>query len=269
MKLLKPIVFLDIESATVGPRPDPAKDRIVHLYIDFIRDQWSSPPADIMLQFNPGFAMSAENIDCHGITNEMAAHYPGFQAHHAKFIADSLSGCDIGGFNHSNYDIPLLWEEAYRVGVELNFEGVNFIDVGTIFKKKEERSLEAAVQFYCGRPHQGAHDCRLDVMETINVFNAQLKRYPDLEKMTAAELGVFSRHEERLDLAGKIVKGPDGEPVYNFGKSRGVRVVDDPGFGYWMLDKDFSENTKRVVRRILGVGAEVDSDESDLPWNQG
>lgn len=252
IKLTRPLCFLDIESATPGPTPDPARDKIVHLYMRWIRAV-GIPDDDCMWLFNPGFQMSPHNIECHGITNKMAAGYPMMQSSHASNIAASLKGCDIAGFNHMNYDIPLLWEECYRVGVELNLDGSHFIDAGTIMKKKEERSLSAAVKFYCGREHTGAHDCREDVKGTICVLDAQLLRYPDLGKMTVPELAAFSRHEERLDLAGKIVKGQDGRPVYNFGKSKGVAIEDDPGFAYWMLGKDFSENTKRVLRKLLDL----------------
>ncbi len=42
----------------------------------------------------------------------------------------------------------------------------------------------------------------------------------------------------------------DGKPTYNIGRPRGS-CADDPGFGRWMLDKDFTENTKMVLRSIL------------------
>ncbi len=54
-----------------------------------------------------------------------------------------------------------------------------------------------------------------------------------------------------LDLAGKIIIGKDGRPTYNIGKAKGTAVVDDPGFGYWMLGKDFTANTKMHLEKIL------------------
>ena len=44
------------------------------------------------------------------------------------------------------------------------------------------RSLEAALQFYCGREHGGAHDAMSDVNATIDVLAGQLARYDDLPR---------------------------------------------------------------------------------------
>lgn len=73
----------------------------------------------------------------------------------------------------------------------------------------------------------------------------------DLRAMSLDDLSMFSRFDERIDLAGKIVKGKDGRPTYNIGKVRGVAVEDDPGFADWMLSKDFSANTKATIRTIF------------------
>lgn len=250
MKLTKPIAFLDIESGCPGPTPDPARDKIVTLAVQIIQVDLTAQ-SHVWL-FNPGFKMSAENIECHGITNEAAATYPVLTTARAQVIVETLRGCDLGGFNLIRYDVPLLWEELFRVGVELDLEGVNIVDAGNLFKKKEERSLSAAVKFYCDREHIGAHDAMNDVTETIAVFGSQLERYPDIRAMSIEEIAKFTKMDDNIDLAGKIVRGPDGEPVYNFGKVKGVKVVNDTGFARWMLDRDFSQNTKRVLRKVLG-----------------
>ena len=262
MKLTKSIIFFDIESGCPGLNPDPARDKIVTLAAHKIRA--SEKFGLRKWYFNPGFAMRPENIECHGITNEVAAGFPLMTKEHALDIHQFLKDCDLGGFNILNYDVPLLWEECYRVGVELDFEGVAMVDVGNIFKMKEERSLSAAVKFYCGREHKGAHDASNDVDETVSVFEAQLLKYPDLGEMSIPDLAKFSQFDPRVDLAGKIVLNDKGIAVYNFGNSKGVPVVDDQGFARWMLGKDFSENTKRALRKILGY--ESPPEQQRMGW---
>jgi DNA polymerase-3 subunit epsilon len=252
LKLTRPLVFLDCESATRGPSPDPARDKIISIALrGFTPDGRESVKKWF---FNPGFLMSDLNVECHGITNEMAGRKPLLNGEYGAQIRESLRLCDLAGYNLIRYDVPLIWEELYRVGIDWDLSGVNIVDAGNIFKLKEERSLSAAVKFYCGREHAGAHDALVDVNETVCVLDGQLERYQDLAKMTVEELARFSRYEDFMDVHGKIIRGPDGDAVFNFSKVRGVKVKDDPGFARWMMGKDFSENTLRVLRRELGWG---------------
>lgn len=245
---MKPLVFFDIESTGV----DVAKDRIVsicfHRFAEFrdipnARTTWAS-------LFNPGIPIPPEATECHGITDEMVMFEPDFKDL-AETVHAIVRGVDLAGYNLINFDIPLLWEELYRAGIEWDLAGVRVIDAGNIFKKKEERTLSAAVKFYCGHEHDSAHTADGDVAATVKVLGAQLARYPDLGAMDIDKLAEFSQFDKRADLAGKIVLNEAGDPVYNIGKSKGVRVVDDPGFGIWMLGKDFSEQTKQLLRKLL------------------
>jgi DNA polymerase-3 subunit epsilon len=47
--------------------------------------------------------------------------------------------------------------------------------------------------------------------------------------------------------------------VFNFGPHRGEALdqvaSEDPGFLRWMLNKDFSDDVKKIVRSALGAGS--------------
>lgn len=237
---MNPLAFLDIESTGT----DPAKDRIITLALMVGTDS-------IIYKFNPGMPIPEEATQCHGITNDMAKRWPTFAPSHGRAIVDSLIRCDIAGFNHINFDIPMLWEELNRVRIPWDLTNVNLIDVGNIFKKMEERTLSAAVKFYCGHQHESAHSADGDVLATSEVFEAQLKCYPELAKMDREVLAEFCRFDDRFDLAGKLVFDNDGDVAYAIGKAKGSKVRNDPGFGRWMLNQDFSEQTKLCLRAAL------------------
>lgn len=248
---MKPILCFDIESTGT----DPATDRIVQLAIrgDGAVGTWL---------FNPGRPIPPGATEIHKITDAMVAECPKFD-YHASDIHEIFKRYDLLGFNLSNFDVPILWEEFYRCGIEWDLSNTKIFDAGTLFKRREQRTLAAAVQFYCGREHSDAHDAGSDVAATWDVWRAQLEKY-DLTKADRDTLAKESAYEEvRVDLAGKIVVGKDGRPTYNIGKVKGTAVDDDHGFGRWMLDKDFSENTKMHLRKIL-YDDPVAAHESDI-----
>lgn len=248
LKLTRPLLCFDVESSGT----DPANNRIITLHATLMNPDGSGQTGSWMVK--PPFHIPAAVTAIHGITDEIVKDKPPFK-NVAKDIFRMFLNCDLLGFNLLNFDIPILWEEFYRCGITWDLKSINIIDAGNIFKKKEERTLAAALKFYCKQVHESAHDAAADVQATIDVLQGQLIRYDDLAAMDMAALAEFSKFDNRVDLAGKIVLNEQGEPVYNFGKSKGVRVVDDQGFGFWILGKDFSENTKQAIRRIFDEDA--------------
>jgi len=236
---MKPLLCFDIEGTGV----DPALDRIVQI-------AWRIENEASKLLINPGRPIPQESIEVHGITDEMVKDAPTFK-HVASALLEEFKGCDLLGFNLTNYDVPILWEEFYRCGIVWDLSDTRVLDAGTLFKRREERSLTAALRFYCDKELEGAHDALNDVNATLEVWAGQLDRYG----LTEADRETLEREsnyeEKRLDLAGKIVVGKDGRPTYTLHKVRGVAVEDDTGFAHWMLRSDFSANTKLVLRDIL------------------
>lgn len=239
MKLERQTVWIDAETTGV----DPVKDRLIEfgavvMEIDgSISKRW-------VQRFQPGIPIPAEATECHHITDEMVKDCPPF-AMFAKAITLALRDKDIGGFNLRRLDLPILDEELRRCGLKLELAGVRLIDSFTIYQKKAPRDLAAAVREYCGREHDGAHGAAADASATADVFLGQMQRHPDLDAMTVDELSVFSRHGEYIyaDLAGKLYLDADGDLRYAFGKAKDKKVRDDPGFGRWMLKKDFPGST--------------------------
>lgn len=245
---MKPLCIFDLE--TTGT--DPANDRIVSIAIIKVPGigLGFDPKGIYRQKVNPGVPIPAEATETHGITDadvEFNLIFPEI----APDVEAFISGCDLAGYNCINFDVPLLVEEFYRCGVELRLDGVRIIDACRIFRKKEERTLTAAVKFFCDKEIFNAHDAFSDCVATYDVLAAQIERYQDLAGMTVDQLAEFSKEDDRIDWAGKIVRNKEGVPVYNIGKAKGVPVAKDPGFGKWMLGQDFSQDTKRHLRRLL------------------
>ncbi len=247
IKLLRPLVCFDLESTGV----DPCLDRVIEfgctvLMPDGSRFQWES-------RFNPGRPSCPEAIEKHHITDDMLVDCPPFSVHAAR-IHKGLQNRDIAGYNCRGLDLPLLDEELRRCGLRLDLTGVNVIDAAGIFFKKEKRDLEAAVRKYCNREHVDAHGAAADTAATLDVLDGQLAMYEELREMDLAGLDAFSKRDEvqYIDLAGKLYRDADGFARYSIGKSKDVRLKDDPGFGRWMLGKSFCGNTLDAVRAELG-----------------
>lgn len=204
-------------------------------------------------RINPGIPIPSESSAIHGIYDEDVKDEPQFKKI-AKSLAEFMEGCDIAGFNSSRFDIPLLAEEFLRAGIDFDFSKRKMIDVQIIFHKKEQRTLEAALKFYCDKELTDAHSAEADTRATYEVLKGQLDKYDDLENSIDFLSKEYSSHNNNVDLAGRMIYDEKGIEIFNFGKHKGHPVAEvikrEPGFYAWMMDADFSLNTKQVLTRI-------------------
>jgi DNA polymerase III subunit epsilon len=249
---------------------DAAVDRITQVAIKRV----GKTPGEYQTYVNPGRPIPKKVQEITRITDEMVASAPKFAdvAGHICSIlglaSDAPEARDyfLVAYNGLRFDVGLLWEELARCGIKWEPDLERVIDPGSLFKIREPRDLTSALMFYCNKTMEGAHDAMNDVRATLEVFNGQLDAYPDLAALPLSEIAKASQFGRQLDVHGKLALNEEGHAVYTFGKARDVRVVDDPGFGRWMLSKDFSEHTKAALRKIFRE-MEAESDTDDLPFN--
>lgn len=246
LTLKRPIVFFDLE--TTGT--DHAKDRIIELA--FVKISPDGKRDKFTRRVNPGIPIPAETTLVHGITDEDVKNSPSFKQI-AHTLYDWIRGCDLGGYNSSKFDLPLLAEEFLRAGINVDFTERHMVDVQQIFFKMESRSLSAAYAFYCQKQLENAHSAEADILATIEVLEAQLEKYTELAADVAA-LHQFTHTEEYVDYARRIVI-KDGHPVFNFGKYKGRKVEEiftvEPQYYDWMMQADFALHTKQKISEIL------------------
>lgn len=246
LNLKNPVIFFDLETTGVNI----ANDRIVE--ISYLKVYPNGNEMSRTLRINPEMHIPEQASEVHHIYDDDVKDCPTFKQV-AKEIAADFEGADIAGFNSNRFDVPLLAEEFLRADVDLDMTRRKFIDVQVIFHKMEQRTLVAAMKFYCGKELEGAHSADADTRATYEVLQAQLDRYPELEN-DIAWLSEFSSHTNNVDFAGRIVYDDKGVEVFNFGKYKGMPVVEvlrrDPGYYSWIMQGDFTLNTKQVLTRI-------------------
>lgn len=277
LNLTKPLVVFDLEATGL----DLVNDRIIQIsYVKVSPDDKEGEEERKSIFVNPGKPIPAFVQQLTGITDDMVKDAPTFKQL-AKQLADSFIGCDFAGFNSDRFDVPMLAEEFLRAGIDFDFSKCRLIDAQNIFHKREPRNLAAAYRFYTGHKMEDdfrAHRADQDAEATYRVLMGELDKYDPttVEEPSQAlpnDMNVLaeeSRMNNNVDFAGRIVwedvkdkngkalTDKDGKPlrheVFNFGKYKGHVVTDvlhrDPGYYSWMLNADFTLNTKQVLTRI-------------------
>lgn len=245
LNLTRPIACVDLETTGVSI----TQDRIVEISIIKVH-----PNGDLekrTRRINPGIPIPAEASAVHGIYDEDVANEPNFKSL-ANGIKQYLENCDLCGFNSNKFDFPILTEEFLRAGLEVDFRDRHLVDVQQIFFKKEPRNLSAAYQFYCQKELINSHSAEADALATIEILDAQIKRYDDLQN-DVAFLAQFSKGDDFLDYSRRI-KLVNAVPVFNFGKYKDKPVLEilqkEPQYYDWMMKGDFALDTKNVLTKL-------------------
>lgn len=250
LNLTRPIVFFDLETTGVNI----GTDRIVE--ISCVKVHPDGTHTEYVQRVNPEMPIPAAATAVHHISDADVRDCPRFRDLAGKLMA-AFEGCDIAGFNSNKFDIPLLMAEFARVGMNFSLAGRRLVDVQTIYHRLEQRTLSAAYRFYCGKNLEDAHSALADTMATYEVLMAQLDRYDETPEFgnDIDKLARFSIQGGNMDLAGRIGRGQDGEPVFNFGKYKGQKVADvfrkESSYYRWMMQGDFPKDTKDIITSIF------------------
>lgn len=277
LNLTKPLVIFDLETTGL----DIAKDRIIQIsYIKVRPGDKDGDEERKSIFVNPEMPIPPAVQKLTNISDDMVKDAPTFKQL-AKTLAATFTGCDFAGYNSNHFDVPMLAEEMLRAGVDFDFSRCRLIDAQTIYFHREPRNLSAAYRFFTGRKMEDdfqAHRADQDTEATYRVLQGELDKYEasnveDPKQALANDMDALaqeSKQNDNVDFAGRMVwqqvkdadgnpvLGEDGKPVraeyFNFGKYRGHSVAEvlrkDPGYYGWMLNSDFTLNTKQILTRI-------------------
>lgn len=258
LKLKNPLVIFDLE--TTGT--NVVSDRIVEY--SFVKVMPNGEVIKNTERVNPERPIPLETSLIHGIYDKDVKDKPAFKSR-AKELSVFLHGCDLAGFNILKFDVPVLVEEFLRADVDFDISKRKLLDAQKIFHMMEKRTLTAAYKFYCGKDLVDAHSAEADTLATLEVLDAQVKRYEgeSLMDLKGKVIGTIENNVETLhqitndnmvDLAGRFVFNDSGIEVFNFGKHKGQAVEDvlkkESGYYDWMMKGDFPMDTKRKLTEI-------------------
>lgn len=241
--LTRPVVVFDLETTGLSV----TKDRILQIAYQISYPDGKNIEECVMI--NPTVPISKEASDVHGFSEADVANAPTFLEKSKELFA-LFNNAYYSGFNISGFDLPMIREEFRRSGLEFKYMPDDILDAKLIYHYMERRDLASAYKFYCGKEHIDAHDALGDVLVTAEIIEEQIKRYGYDE--------VKRIHEEvcrdYIDAEGKFYR-QDNEIYFNFSKFKGRSIASvaqtDPTFLRWILQADFADDTKDVVRSFI------------------
>lgn len=246
LKLQRPLCFFDLETTGVNV----SQDRIVEIAVLKVHPDGSKE--EKVWRINPECPIPPQASAVHGIYDADVADEPTFGVL-SKTIYNFIKDADLAGYNSDRFDIPLLAEEMLRADIDFDIKDFKTIDVQTIFHKMEQRTLTAALKFYCNQELVNAHAAMADTQATFDVLMAQLERYEELEG-DVDSLNAFTTRKKSADFAGFIVYNKEGQECFSFGKHKGKTVEsvleNEPGYFGWLLNAEFPRYTKKVLTAI-------------------
>ncbi len=247
LNLTRPIAFIDLETTGVNL----STDRIVELAVVKIMPDGTRIAKRRLI--NPEMPIPQVTSDIHGITDDMVKDAPTFKQM-SNEIKQFLENCDLGGYNSNRFDIPLLMEEFLRADIEVDLVNRRMIDVQHIFYTMQPRTLGAAYEFFCNKTLENAHSAEVDINATIEVLEAQLKKYDKLGNTVDSILGCIGE-EKIVDYARRFSFNDKGEEIFNFGKYKNMTATEvfkkDPHYYDWMMKGDFPMHTKKKVTELF------------------
>lgn len=238
-RLGKTLLFFDLETTGTSP----ATDRIVEIAIARATPDAVDRRSRLV---NPGRRIPKAASDVHGISDEMVADAPTFSKM-ARSLRDFIEDGVFVAYNGLRFDLPLLEAEFARAGVEFDGEARSLIDPFIVFTRQESRDLAAALRFYCGEEHDGAHRGDADIDATAKVLLGQLGRYEELPAEADA-LAAWCLPPDAIDRGGWFA-WREGDAVITRGKHANTRLeVLDRDYLNWMSRlPDLPASTRRVV----------------------
>ncbi len=247
LELTRPIAFIDLETTGVNL----TNDRIVELAIVKIMADGTRIAKRRLI--NPQMPIPQVTSNIHGITDDMVKDAPTFKQM-SNEIRQFLENCDLGGYNSNRFDIPMLMEEFLRAGVDVDLSNRRMIDVQHIFYTMQPRTLSAAYQFFCEKELVDAHSAEADINATIEVLEAQLKKYDKLGTTIDSVLDVIGE-DKIVDYARRFSFDANGNEVFNFGKYKGMIVAEvlkkEPQYYDWMMKGEFPMHTKKKLTELF------------------
>ncbi len=239
-------VYFDIESTG----PDPYADRIVEICL--VDSQFGK----LETRVNPMCPIPEGASAVHGIFDHHVSNLPGFDAHAADVQA-FIDGAVLVGYNLRRFDSVLLHREL-RLARQRGLVTDDYdrivqpeIDLFGMWQRLEPRTLTMAAKRFAGAELEDAHAASADTLVLPDILTGMLLTFK-LGQVSVEQLVELSMPEGAVDRDGKFRRRADGVVVFTIGATtRDQPVLENPGMLRWMLDRDFTPETKYWARTFL------------------
>ncbi len=246
LNLTRPLVVFDAETTGTNIKVD----RIIELAMTKIFPDGTQEKK--VRRMNPEMPIPKEASEIHKIFDSDVMNEPTFKEL-SKGIGAFIKGCDLGGFNIINFDIPIMAAEFARCGITFPEQDTNFVDGMKIYHLKERRDLTAAYKFYCKKEMEGAHAADADTDATVEIILAQIKKY-GLPNTVPELQDVCMDGKEIIDFAGWIIRNDEGDLIFGKGEKyygKNKKILDDISYVRWMFTKDFPADTVNKLKLVI------------------
>ena len=235
------IVFFDIETTGL----DKKKDKIIQIGAVKYSPKWKKLDeiSHYILPDEP-WSITKEAFEKHGLTKEfIEQHGVPLKSIYNEWIK-FIDKCDILTYNGTICDIPFMYAEFGKLGLDPMILNHRHIDVYSIERKINSNKLEDVYRRYTGKDPINAHDANSDSKMTANVFYEQLKRYNLNE--------IIDEKDLKIDFPEDILKLNDEQRIiFNGGKHKDEFVYDvcrkDPSYIKWLFENVLSSYSKDKI----------------------
>lgn len=213
----KPIVFFDLE--TTGT--DITKDRVIE--VDAVKINPDYTTDEFYSKVNPERHIPDEASGVNNICDDDVADAPKFAEIVDKlndFFGNGKNRYDLGGYNITTFDIPLLVEEFLRCDKSFRYGGRRIVDSYKILVKAEPRDLKHTFKNFTGTELENAHSAHSDTAASAAIAFRQMAKYG---LNTVDDLAKYAT-ENFVDASGFFRRNKDGLIVFATGKYKGRGV---------------------------------------------
>lgn len=247
LNLDKPLIIFDIE--TTGT--NISSDKIVEMGIIRINKEGVVKKREYLL--NPEIRIDPESTAIHGIRNKHVKGQPTFKDK-SQEIFELFNDCYYSGFNIAAFDLPVLRREFLRTGIDFDYDDKNIIDTRQIYRYMVPRTLSSAYNYFCKKDFKGTHGAMTDTEIALEILLKQLEKYKEIRDWEFINLTHKMDRGNFLDSNRKFF-WHKGEAYFAFSKYQGLALKEivkrDRKFLEWILEADFSEDVKGIVRQAL------------------
>ncbi len=284
LKLTKPLVVFDLETTGL----DIVRDRIIQISYIKVYPDGHEERADYIV--NPECHILPVITQLTGISDDDVKGKPTFKqlakTLYDAFVGCDFAGYNSNHFDipllaeeFLRAGLDFDFSKCHLIDALTIFRKMESRNLAAAYRFFCGRKMEE--DFEAHRADQDTEATYRVLMGELDRYTAEKQRELDPE-ITAEELeqrvlqndmralAEFSKTNNNVDFAGRIVwgeardargnviLGKDGKPVmteyFNFGKHKGKTVADvfrtDQGYYAWMMQGDFTYNTKQVLTRI-------------------